>query len=156
MSGLMERLLQRRKHSINVSREIAEQASDHLIEMDARLEELAELPGLEEFARTRKLPARFFELWDAALAAYDRYLEVMTGPGALQVRCGAGCAACCHEVPTGVQAVELVAIYHRYRELPDFVELHNRACDLADQFTALLAERAPDASFRGSGCSAVR
>lgn len=143
MPGLLERLLERRKHSINISRESAEQASDHLLDMDARLEELANLPGLEAFAQTQRLPPRFFELWDAALAAYDHYLDVMTGPGALQIRCTSGCTACCHEVPTGVQAVELLAIYERFREFPDFVELHNRACDLADQFTRLLAEQAP-------------
>ncbi len=139
----MDRLLRPRTHKVSVSREIAEAASDHLLEMDARLEQLAELPGLEAFAKTRSLPREFFELWDKALAAYDRYLAAMTGPGALAVRCAAGCAACCHEVPTGVQAIELLAIYERYRELPDFAELHNRACDLADKLTALLAEQAP-------------
>ena len=141
--GLMDRLLRPRTHKLSVSREIAEAASEHLLEMDDQLERLAELPGLEEFARTRSLPREFFELWDQALAAYDRYLAVMTGQGALAVRCAAGCAACCHEAPTGVQAVELLAIYERYREFSDFAELHNRACDLADKLTTLLAEQAP-------------
>lgn len=139
----MDRLLRPRTHKLSVSREIAEAASDHLIEMDDRLEQLAELPGLEDFARTRALPREFFELWDQALAAYDRYLAVMTGAGALEVRCAAGCAACCHEAPTGVQAVELLAIYERYRDFPDFAQLHNRACDLADKLTALLSQQAP-------------
>jgi Fe-S-cluster containining protein len=143
MPSLMDRLLRRRTQQLKVSRELAEAASDHLLEMDDRLEQLAELPGLEAFASTRVLPRGFFELWDQALAAYDRYLETMTGSGGLSVRCQAGCAACCHEAPTGVQAVELLAIYERYREFPDFAELHNRACDLADQLTALLAEQAP-------------
>lgn len=143
MSGLVERLLRRRTHTVRVSREIADRATDHLVEMEAILEQLATLPDLEHFARTRRLPPRFFELWDQALAAYDRYLAVMTGPGAMQVKCGLGCSACCHEVPTGVQAIELLAIYQRYREFPDFVDLHNRSCDLADQLTALLAEQAP-------------
>lgn len=147
MPGLFDRLLRRRKHTISVPRELAEQASDHLLEMDAKLEELATMPGLEQFAQTKSLPAEFFAIWDAALAAYDRYLEVMTSGsgGALKVQCGAGCAACCHEVPTGVQALEYLAIYQRYREFPDFVELHNRACDLADQLTELLAQHAPEA-----------
>lgn len=143
MSGLLDRLLRRRTHTITVPREVTERALDHMVEMEALLEELAELPGLEEFTRTRRVPPRFFELWDAALAAYDRYLAAMTGPGALPVRCKEGCSACCHEVPTGVQAVELLAIYAHYREFPDFVELHNRACDLADRLTTLLTEQAP-------------
>ena len=146
-NGLFDRLLQRRTHTVQVSREVAEQASDYLLEMDARLEELAEMPGLEQFARSKSVPAAFFSTWDRALAAYDRYLDVMTSGsgGAPKARCGAGCAACCHEVPTGVQAIEYLAIYQRYRDFPDFVELHNRACDLADQLTELLAQQVPGA-----------
>ena len=146
--GVFDRLLQRRTHTVQVSREVAEAASDHLLEMDAQLEALAEMPGLEEFARNKTLPKEFFPTWDRALAAYDRYLEVMTSGsgGAMKVSCGAGCAACCHEVPTGVQAIEYLAIYQRYREFPDFVELHNRACDLADQLTELFAQHAPEAA----------
>lgn len=155
MPGLMDRLLRRRTHQLKVSRELADAASDHLLEMDARLEQLAELPGLEAFASTRVLPREFFEIWDQALAAYDRYLAAMTGPGGLAVRCGAGCDACCHEVPTGVQTVELLAIYERYREFPDFAQLHNRACELADQLTALLAEQAPGERQIDSGSPAA-
>ncbi|PRP91456.1 Flagellin N-methylase [Enhygromyxa salina] len=144
MPGLFDKLLRRRKLGVSVSREVAERASDHLLDMDEALEQLAELPGLEDFKRTRELPAEFLPLWDRALAAYDAYVQTMTtGPRALAVRCQAGCAACCHDVPTGVQAVELLAIYASYREFDDFAALHNQACDLSDELTALLASEAP-------------
>lgn len=142
--GLFDKLRRPRKVELSLSREAADLASDHLMAMDDALEELAALPGLEAFAHTRKLPARFFELWDEALAAYDRYLELMSGPRGLDVSCKPGCAACCHENPTGVQAVELLAIYAVYRGFEDFAELHNRACDQNDELVALLAKEAPD------------
>jgi len=143
VAGLVDRLLPRRKQqSLRLSPELADAASNHLLEMDERLEQLATLPGLEAFATTRRVPREFFTIWDQALAAYDRFLAVMTGPGALAIRCQAGCSACCHEVPTGVQAVELLAIYERYRQFDDFAQLHNRACDLADHVTELIAEQA--------------
>lgn len=145
MPGLLHRLLRRRQLNVSVSREVADEASDHLLEMDDALEELAALPGLEDFTATRALPPRFEQIWDRALAAYDRYLATMTSEaGGLDVRCQPGCAACCHDIPTGVQAVELLAIYAEYREFDDFAELHNLACDLSDSFMELLAAEAPD------------
>ncbi|KIG18386.1 hypothetical protein DB30_00671 [Enhygromyxa salina] len=144
MPRLFDKLLRRRKLDVSVSREVAERASDHLLAMDDALEQLAELPGLEDVKRTRTLPAQFLPLWDQALASYDAYVQAMTtGPRTLAVQCQAGCSACCHDVPTGVQAVELLAIYASYREFEDFATLHNLACDLSDAFMALLANEAP-------------
>lgn len=143
---VLSRLLKRRsQRKIKVPREVAEAASEHLLEMDEELERLSELPGLERFRETRRLPKEFLPTLARAMEAYDRYVDTIVSGAKLEVRCGEGCTACCHDVPTGVQAVELLAIYASYRDFDDFQELHNRACDLSDELYGLLAERAGDA-----------
>jgi Fe-S-cluster containining protein len=142
---LLQRLRRRKRTStLDVPAPVAEEASNHLLEMDEKLEEIAELRGLEEFPRTRRIPPRALPLWHRALSAYDRYVETMARGTGLDLRCSLGCVACCHDVPTGVQAIEHVNIYVTSRELGDFERIHNRACDLADELYELLREEAPD------------
>lgn len=141
--GLLSRLLPRRGTTkVSVPPAVAERAAEHLLEMDETLERMAALAGLEDFRATRRVPAELFELLRTALAAYDRYVETIVAGAGLATTCQRGCTACCHDVPTGVQAVELLHIYLAMRELPDFVDVHNRACDLADELFRLLEARA--------------
>lgn len=143
---MLSRLIRRRRRrEIQVPREVAERASDHLLEMDEQLELLAAMPGLEAFPETQRVPEEFLPTLARALSAYDRYVQTIVDGAGLQVSCASGCSACCHDVPTGVQAVELLAIYATYREFADFEALHNRACDLADELYELLVERAGEA-----------
>jgi Fe-S-cluster containining protein len=123
-----------RRVEMKVSAEVMSAASDRLLEMDEAIEEMIALPGLEQFAETRRLPENFFELWAKALAAYDAYVDTMSGGLPDAVRCTRGCTACCHDVPTGVQAVEYLALYRAYRGRPDYEDVHNRACDRGQTF----------------------
>jgi Fe-S-cluster containining protein len=133
----VRRLLQRlrgRKHAstLEVPPKVAEEASNFLLEMDEALEEITGLRGLDEFPRTRRIPPRTLPLWQKALGAYDRYVETMVRGSGLEVRCTLGCVACCHDVPNGVQAIELLNIYLVYREFSDFTAIHDRIRELSD------------------------
>lgn len=125
---------------IQMSAEVLDRASDRLLEMDEALEELLGLPGLERFGETQDLPREFFALWARALAAYDLYVDTMSEGLPTQIQCRKGCTACCHDVPTGVQAVEYLALYQAYRRLPDYEQLHNAAVDLGELLRAKLTE----------------
>ena len=118
--------------------------------MDEALEEILELDGLAETTTTGELPHGFLRLWNRAAAAYDEYVKLTlryadNGEG-LGVRCESGCHGCCHDAPTGVQAIELLAIYHRYRSFPDFDTLHNLACDHTDTLFEEVHKLAPGAT----------
>lgn len=155
--GLLKRLRARGPgREVVVPRAVAERAAEDLLAMDEALEDLAQLDGLEEFSRTRRIPERFLPLWRDALRAYDRYVATMIEGSGMQTRCEVGCTACCHDVPTGVQAIELLALYATYRDFPDFPALHDRACDLADVLHDLLHERPPEAPTAPSDDDAYR
>ena len=134
MRRLFERL-RRRKHAspFEVSPRVAERAASFLLEMDEALEQIGELPGLDEFGRTRRVPPRMFPLLQDALGAFDRYVKTMVDGSELEVRCSLGCAACCHHEQMGVQAIELLNIYLSYRGFSDYLVIQDRIRELATQ-----------------------
>jgi Fe-S-cluster containining protein len=133
-----------RRRIVPIPKSATREAAPHLLRMGERLEAIADLDGLDGLHRAHTVPAAFFELWRSALAAYDAYVATVVDHAGLEVRCRPGCAACCRSnVPTGVHGPEYVAAYHTYREFPDFEQLHNRACDLADVLYEHLRAVAP-------------
>ncbi len=149
MAGWLGRVLRRDRH-LKLPPQAAEAAAEELLVMDEALEEISTLAGLQNVASSRKLPHGFLRRWKRALAAYDGYVKLILrhadGGKGLVVQCHAGCRGCCHDAPTGVQGMEYLAIYHRYRSFPDCDTLHNGACDNIDALFEEVRKVAPDAT----------
>ena len=111
-----------------------------MADMSAHLRSILAMEGLADFPATQALPAPFFAEYDAALAAYDRYIDHVLRGESLAVTCRAGCAACCrHELARGLTALETLAIYHLVRPWPDIGTLYEAAGENAVVFQRLLA-----------------
>lgn len=115
-------------------------ATECMDEMARHLESILALDGLESFIQSRELPALVFSAFDAALAAYDRYIAHIIAGESLAVSCRAGCAACCrHELARGVTLLEILRIYHHVRPWPDIGAIYDSAGESAVAFKRLLA-----------------
>lgn len=91
-------------------------------------ENLAErLPGIQQFAR-------------AYQALYMEYLEVVLPQHKEPVRCGAGCANCCHHFPMSVEPFEAVLLYSHLRGREDFSELLEACLRRTRFFYSLMAK----------------
>ena len=90
-----------RKRTLKIAPEVARGAVIPLDEMVQHLDAILALSGLDRVKATRTLPATFFKELKAALAAYDRFLDVVVERKPLDVQCHAGCSHCCCDAPTG-------------------------------------------------------
>jgi Fe-S-cluster containining protein len=74
----------------------------------------------DRFARNMKFPKTTFALFHRFRTLYDRFLQEVLGRSGLKVTCSAGCPACCHALPWGVEPLELMDIYAAVRPRNDF------------------------------------
>jgi len=128
---------------IRISRDAAARAAPRLKELEQRLSELAELPGLDGFAEQGRLPRAFPETVAAVCSAYDGFADELREAVPLVTTCDAGCAHCCCDAPTPVRGYEQLAIYHRVRPRKGFARLHDRAASLAGRFGDELVSASP-------------
>ena len=119
---------------IRVTREAAARAAPRLKELELRLSELADLPGLEQFSEQGRLPRAFPEAVAAVFDAYDTFADELRAAIPLETTCASGCALCCRDTPTPVRGYEHLAIYHQVRPRKGFARLHDRAATLAGRF----------------------
>ena len=114
-------------------------ARECMTEMAQRLRAVLVLDGLDDFPRTRALPAAFFDEYSAALAAYDRYIAHVVEARGFEISCCAGCSACCrHELARGITVVEVIAIYRLVRGWADIGSVYKAAGENAVAFQRLL------------------
>jgi Fe-S-cluster containining protein len=116
-----------------------DESKAYMAEMITHLETMLALEGLEGFAEDRRLPARLFTEYGAALQAYDRYIAHIIAAEPLAVSCRAGCAACCrHELARGITPLEALVIYRAVRPWDDIGTLYEAAGESSVVFQRLL------------------
>ncbi len=107
------------------------------------LERVRNLPMLSEFARSKTLPAAFFEHFNAALALYDELIDkaLASDERGGQVKCGKGCSNCCIDLVRGMTTPEVINIYHHVRGWPDVRAIFEYHRESAEIFMNLLAQK---------------
>jgi len=123
---------------IRVPREAAARAAPLLKELELRLRDAADLPGLDGFGAAGPLPRAFPDAVAAIYAAYDTFSDELLDAASLDVTCAKGCTFCCNEVPTPVRGFELLEIYHRVHPRKDYRKIHDRCVELAGRFSGEL------------------
>lgn len=116
---------------------------EQIAEMTRRLTAARDLPGLEQFAQNRSLPAAYFEHLNAALACFDRIIDFILAYDGTdkQVKCSKGCCNCCIDLVRGISAPEIANIYHHVRAWPDARRLFEYFRTSAGMFMEILASK---------------
>ncbi|MBI5866432.1 MAG: YkgJ family cysteine cluster protein [Planctomycetes bacterium] len=114
---------------------------EQIAEMTRQLEAVRDLPELPAFRSTGRLPAAFFEHFNAALACYDRLIEfVLAADGPDEaIQCRKGCSNCCIDLVRGITTPEIINIYHHVRTWPDVKQLFEYHRDSAELFMNILS-----------------
>ncbi len=108
-------------------------------------------PGLERLRESAALPETFFRHFNAALACYDRMIDIaLAHDGADdEIRCKRGCSNCCIDLVRGITAPEIVNIYHYVRSWEDVKELFESHRGSAVIFTRILASKVEPSARQG-------
>lgn len=116
---------------------------EQIAEMRRRLEAVRDLPGLEEFRSTRRMPAEFFEDFNAALACFDRIIDfVLSYDGTDRgIKCSKGCCNCCIDLVRGINTPEIVNIYRHVRGWPDARRIFEYFRESAEIFMNILGSK---------------
>ncbi|MBI4775823.1 MAG: YkgJ family cysteine cluster protein [Deltaproteobacteria bacterium] len=93
---------------------------------------------VDRFVESRRIPTTVFELMQAFRETYDRFVETVIAREGLNVYCKKGCSTCCIEMPTGVEPLEIMEIYDRIREWPDFPSIFSGAVDAVRSFNEIV------------------
>ena len=105
---------------------------------------------MDRFVETRQFPISIFGQMQAFRETYDRFVETVLGREHLDVHCKKGCSSCCIEMPTGVEPLEIMEIYERIREWPDFRDTLYRANEAVRSFNEIIRHLGrAEAGFQG-------
>lgn len=107
-------------------------------QMTALAQDMAAVDGIADFADTGWLPDRFFVLLDQVYAVYDQFIEYQLGASELKIQCKAGCSRCCRQAVQGTFSFEIIHLYRRLRELPQYPRIHDAFLQRANAFHGLL------------------
>lgn len=114
--------------------------ADELNLMHHHLRQVLDVPELAALPRSAALPAAFFEHFNAALACYDRVIDLVLAHDGTDRRiyCKKGCSNCCIDLVRGVTTPEIVNIYHHVRGWSDVKTLFEYHRDSAELFMSIL------------------
>jgi len=93
---------------------------------------------MDRLVESHRFPTEIFELLQAFRETYDRFVETVIAREGLNVYCKKGCSTCCIEMPTGVEPLEIMEIYDRVREWPDFPSILSSAGDAVRSFNEIV------------------
>lgn len=116
---------------------------DQIACVRGHLEAVRDLPELDQFKLTRRLPAAFFEHFNAALAAFDRIIDFLLAYDKTneRVQCKKGCSNCCIDLVRGISTPEVINIYHHVRTWPDAKAIFEYHRESAEIFMAILRSK---------------
>ena len=89
---------------------------------------------MDRFVETGQFPTSVFEQMQTFRETYDSFIGTVLGRERLHVYCEKGCSTCCIEMPTGVEPLEIMEIYDRIREWPDFRDILSRSGEAVRSF----------------------
>jgi Fe-S-cluster containining protein len=108
-----------------------------------QLEALLDLPDLESFPETGRLPETFFAGFRFAQNAYDRIIDAALahdGSGE-RIHCTKGCSNCCIDLVRGITVPEIVLIYRYVRPWADARQVFEYHCESGNLFLGRLARK---------------
>jgi Fe-S-cluster containining protein len=92
---------------------------------------------MERFVETGRFPASIFEQMQGFRQTYDGFVGTVLARERMHVYCEKGCSTCCIEMPTGVEPLEIMEIYDRVREWPDFRDILTRSGEAVRSFNEI-------------------
>jgi hypothetical protein len=107
------------------------------------------LPGLETALASGGLPQALSEALLRWWTAYEGYLQIVGD--SLDIRCGAGCAHCCHDNPRGLSGVELLWLEQGIHDHPQQDELRSRIAYIAKRFQSRIDEHGDESRAQREG-----